>query len=84
MDAIPRSATSDEVSKPNPNMTPRGYIFQGLGGEHSTLLALVRSLRDSPIDKLEHPAKAAEQQSTARDVEWRFVLGALFNEFLQL
>ena len=30
MEEIPRSATSDEVSKPKPNMTPRGYIFHGL------------------------------------------------------
>lgn len=29
MDDIPRSAISDEVSKPSPNMTPSGYIFQG-------------------------------------------------------
>jgi hypothetical protein len=43
MDAIPRSATSDEVSKPKPNITPRGYIFQGLGGEHSKSQAVVEA-----------------------------------------
>ena len=26
---IPRSAISDDVSKPRPNSTPKGYIFQG-------------------------------------------------------
>ncbi len=30
MEEMPRSATSDEVSKPSPNITPRGYIFHGL------------------------------------------------------
>lgn len=30
MEAMLRSATSEEVSKPKPNMTPRGYIFHGL------------------------------------------------------
>ena len=32
MEDIPRSATSEEVSKPKPNSTPRGYIFHGLSG----------------------------------------------------
>ena len=30
MEAMPRRATSDEVSKPRPNITPKGYIFHGL------------------------------------------------------
>ena len=30
MEAMPRRATSDEVSKPRPKRMPRGYIFQGL------------------------------------------------------
>ena len=30
MEAIPRRATSDEVSKPRPKRIPKGYIFQGL------------------------------------------------------
>ncbi len=30
IDEIPRMVTSDDVSKPKLNMTPSGYIFQGL------------------------------------------------------
>jgi hypothetical protein len=30
IEEIPRIATSDDVSKPKPNITPSGYIFQGL------------------------------------------------------
>lgn len=29
-DAMPRRATSVEVSNPRPNITPRGYIFHAL------------------------------------------------------
>ena len=29
IDAIPSSATSEEVSNPNPKRNPKGYIFQG-------------------------------------------------------
>ena len=27
IEAMPRRATSDEVSKPRPNIAPRGYMF---------------------------------------------------------
>ncbi len=30
IEAMPKSATSEEVSKPRPKRMPRGYIFQGL------------------------------------------------------
>lgn len=30
IDAMPRRATSEEVSNPRPNITPRGYIFHAL------------------------------------------------------
>jgi hypothetical protein len=30
IEEIPRRATSEDVSNPRPNRTPRGYIFQGL------------------------------------------------------
>ena len=30
IEAMPRRATSDEVSKPRPKTTPMGYIFHGL------------------------------------------------------
>lgn len=30
IDDIPRRAISEDVSKPRPNRTPRGYIFHGL------------------------------------------------------
>jgi len=29
---MPRRAISEDVSKPRPKRTPRGYIFQGLRG----------------------------------------------------
>lgn len=30
IEAMPRRATSEEVSNPRPNITPRGYIFHAL------------------------------------------------------
>lgn len=30
IEAMPKSATSEEVSKPRPKRMPRGYIFHGL------------------------------------------------------
>ena len=41
MDEMPRRAISEEVSKPKPNNTPNGYIFQGLTADKFLDLFLV-------------------------------------------
>ena len=69
-EAIPRSATSDEVSKPRPNITPRGYIFHGL-----LVVRQVygRNLRFLPVYEFEHLLEQIEETSSSVDLESCFL-----------
>ena len=40
IEAMPRRATSEEVSNPRPNITPKGYIFHALMGYTFALISL--------------------------------------------
>lgn len=73
MEEMPSSAISDEVSKPRPKRTPRGYIFQGLLGglvglqELGAVVGL--SGEDEPVNHLEHALEDVEEASPTVDLE---------------
>ena len=66
-DEMPRSAISEDVSKPNPKRIPRGYIFHGLCikscKERDIALLSPSRTEDSPVNQLKHPFENAEEQS---------------------
>ncbi len=64
IEAMPKSATSEEVSKPRPKRMPRGYIFHGLpmfvSAENTPILNEREQQSQSPVNKPKHPLKQME------------------------
>ena len=74
MEEILRRATSDDVSKPNPNITLSGYNFHGLFLVFVSRLTRgsdgVQESRDHlPIYQLKHSLKEVHQETSSSDLE---------------